>query len=373
VIFPSTVIESPATLKHFQGRFRAPITTQPPGSVAPIHYSIFLRTVDSKFGNDGWFERDYVGEVWKPEYVQERPGSKDKRLETTLPRPFLADVRLYDGPAPTDALAIDGSVTIQASTFDWYVPDLSRFNPYLDLEIDDQYVSAAYARKSMSKMAMRQASGGLSIHAWEKNMKHLPGTVKGPLLDKTDAWGEDILYVEESLARAERRHVRNTEANLKWTLSWSDGQLLVTLVGEPEQRPFQAYIVIEERVFSGLLPGEGENPAEFAGGTVQIHTPFKAEIVNQLLLVPERFFREEQQALDWGEKLWKDTLDKYTEERPLGPEDPIAATLDDVRKQVEASPSTSTIVHGLNTRLKFMQQAMPEFFEAHMRGVRAAE
>ena len=97
-----------------------------------------------------------------------------------------------------------------------------------------------------------------------------------------------------NLEHAERRHVKNEQVQIDWSLDWSDGELVIGLAGRPNERPLRIEVVIEETVYSGeALPkdladvGQTLNTAE---NREVIHTAFGVELVNQLVFVPQDFF-----------------------------------------------------------------------------------
>jgi len=120
----------------------------------------------------------------------------------------------------------------------------------------------------------------------------------------------------ESFKRAERRHVRKEEVVIQWRLKWENGRLRVDIMGNPQQRPCQLYVVVEERCYSGAGIDTDGIPGDSA--TIQIPTPFKMELVNQAILIPEDFFKREAEALAWGEKLYDQINNKYAEGCAIG-------------------------------------------------------
>jgi hypothetical protein len=161
---------------------------------------------------------------------------------------------------------------------------------------------------------------------------------------------------EPDLRSAERRHVRKEQVTLDWTLTWKDGELNVTVSGRPDQRSFQAFVVVEEGIASG----------EPLGGPEQLHTPCVAEIVNQLVLIPEDFFAKERADLERGERIWNDVLRRFSESAELEPEDPIVAAVFEGRDALAESRSTSTLADIQQRRLGAAREHNAAIFEAAM-------
>jgi hypothetical protein len=97
-----------------------------------------------------------------------------------------------------------------------------------------------------------------------------------------DAWESATVASQQlDLENAERRHVDIEEVEVHWELSWTGSQLRITLQGNPKDRPFQAYIVVEEAVYSGETdPGDLGAPLNDANLRTVIHTPILSEVTN---------------------------------------------------------------------------------------------
>jgi uncharacterized DUF497 family protein len=306
-----TIIEHPARLRRYEARNHISITTQEPGYEPHFRYRIVLRTIDSLFEKEGWDPRGYVDEVWRAGYEPTAGDPRCQRLRTELrPHLILSEVELYNGSSPAQAVLREGSVNLRATTFDWYVPVVAPWSSYADLP--DYAISSSEDSGGDKKMML--GTGGVSIHMLANAtfgpgpIHHLHGpaplvaTVADPFTELSDVASSGHI----SLDKAERRHVRiapqiQQGVRVDWKLSWAAGKLEITLAGRPEDRPFQVHVVVEETVCSGEPFGVGD-PLSDPQLLEQIHTPFVAEIVNQVVLVPEAFFTEERKALEKAEK-----------------------------------------------------------------------
>jgi hypothetical protein len=376
-IFPVGVIEYPATLKRYQARARARITTQEPGYYPPFHYRIFLRTIDSEFLNEGWSDRTYVGDVWKTEYVPTDGDPRVKRLKTELQTGLvLGQILLYEGPSPTDAVTIGDRATLPATTFDWYVPVASPWSYLASDSIKEAMTSGlgvAGAKKAML------GTGGVSVHLMGRNaVEQMPAKVMNYLSPLVTSVVDPILDLggvahlsEVTLEGAERRHVRTERVDFDWQLNWTADALEVRLFGSPETRPFQVHVVVEETVYSGeTLPDEPGDILSDERLRAYIHTPFVAEMVTQLVFVDEAFFHNERTAFEEGRRMWREFLRRFTEEAPVGPGDPIEFLHQEIRDFVAHSQSTSTLAATVDKKVEFAMSQAPELWEAVLSDIR---
>src|SRR5262249_31688468 len=156
--------------------------------------------------------------------------------------------------------------------------------------------------------------------------------------------------------------------SLAWQLDWKAERLEIRLSGQPGNRPFQIYVVVEETVYSGEIPPD--NVADPLGAQQlreQIHTPFVAEMVNQIVFVPESFFDDERTAIAQGAKRWHDFIRRFAESRPIGPGDPIEFLDQSIRAMLIRSPSTATLAATIDPRVEFAMREAPELWEAVLR------
>jgi hypothetical protein len=177
--------------------------------------------------------------------------------------------------------------------------------------------------------------------------------------------GDAFSIPDASLDKAERRHVKIESVFVSWQLDWKAERLEVRLFGQPENRPFQVHVVVEETVYSGeALPDNIVDPLAAQQFTERIHTPFVAEVVNQLVFVPEEFFDEEAKAIARGAKMWHDFLRRFAESRPIGPGEPIEFLEQAIRAMAVRSESTATLAEALDRRVTFAQREAPEIWRA---------
>jgi hypothetical protein len=371
-IFPVGVIEHPATLKRYDARARARITTQEPGHKPALQYRVVLRTLDSRYG-DGWAGKEYTGWAWTPTYEAVASDPRCKRLRTQFSQGLvLGEVELFKGTSPTAAMTTPPKwATLRASTFDWYLPLLDPSSPFTEAGTDLQRFAAARNTTPGDGNAL---VGGLSIHFAPPTPSPPPAPAANgarPILGTVDDfWWTEVgtAYDQSSFERAERRHVRDESVDVQWQLSWQDGRLEVRLSGKPEQRSFQAFVVVEETVYSGeAIPEELPDLVSVPALQETLHTPFAVEVVNQLTFVPQAFFLQEAEAIAKGKKLWDDFVDKYAESAAVGPGDAVVTLLDEVRQRIDRSPTTSTIAEVLHEYAAFGERERPQLWAQVLR------
>ncbi|HVY54652.1 MAG TPA: hypothetical protein VHC46_02755, partial [Thermodesulfobacteriota bacterium] len=368
------IIKHDATLKRYDAHNRIRITAQEPGYVPAFRYRIVLRTINSIFGKEGWNSHDYVGDIWRADYEPAQGDPRCNRLRTELiHNSILSEVVLYEGESPSQTVTRSGEATLEASTFDWYVPVVSPWSRHVDIDVGVKLSTANFIPAAGTKGTV--APGGMSIHLLSNDdltqgpmqvMKYSP-----PL----DIGGRDELLdidlaklTDVPLDKAERRHVKNESVTIKWQLNWTADQLEIRLFGRPGDRPFQACIVVEEAVYSGETAPENLADVLSDQGLVEyIHTPFVSEVVNQLVLVPEEFFTEERKAIEKSIKMWREFIRRFAERAPIGPGDPIEFLDDSIRELATRSLSTSTLATVFDMRVEFAMREAPELWEAVVR------
>jgi hypothetical protein len=280
-------------------------------------------------------------------------------------------------------------MTIRASTFDWYVPVWSIWSSYLQDGAMEQIAAGGGGNKATT------ATGGVSVHLMGASHSSTaanavtrrrfisqplevvstgiaPPTMQvrggsGPLAASTvDEFSNELFALPgASLDMAERRHVRIEEVSLSWQLDWKRERLEVRLWGKPENRPFQVHVIVEETVYSGEVAAQDiANPLADKRLREQIHTPFVAEMVNQLVMVPEDFFVEERKALAAGAEMWNKFNSKYAKSRPIGPRDPIEFLDRSIREMAIRSQSTATLAATIDKQVEFAVREAPELWAA---------
>lgn len=309
--------------------------------------------------------------MWQADYEAVQSDPRLKRLRTRFSQGLiLSETVLYEGPSPAEAVNAGGEKMVRAATFDWYVPVVSPWSRYsAGTALSVENLSAHYRRPGGSGKAVTWGAISpylLTAHGSESVPVQPFRDQKPSLLNTVDDvldLGEMVSLADVALALGERRHVALEEVWLKWQLVWQGDKLEVRLFGRPEDRPFQVQVVVEERVFSGeALP---EHLGDILGNNAlveHIHTPFTAELANQMLLVPESFFHEERRALEQGEQMWHDFLRRFSEQAQVGPGEPIEHLQHAIQTMASMSLSTATLAAAMEERVAFATEQAPELW-----------
>ncbi|MGI9079177.1 MAG: hypothetical protein ACR2G6_17885 [Gemmatimonadaceae bacterium] len=373
-ILPAGVIEHAATLKRYDARARVRVTTQEPGYVPAFRYRVVMRAIDSLFGNEGWDSNTYVDDVWQATYEPTQGDARCLRLRTELRKSsILSEVVLFEGPSPATPVMLSGVANLRATTFDWYVPVVSAASKCVDAQTEALTAATIVKTKSAAAEPRESmvGSGGVSIHlrgnpAWtSRPMQTMGGPAPLVKASVDSILDTDIVTILSavSLENAERRHVRAEDVQIRWELAWIADKLTVRLWGKPEQRPFQVHVVVEEIVYSGeTIPDNFTGLSSEAQFQEQIHTPFVAEMVNQLVFVAEEFFKEEQRGIEEGAKMWREFLRRFTESRTVGPRDPIEFLQESNRMLLTRSLSTATLATTIGEQVEFAIREAPRIW-----------
>jgi hypothetical protein len=374
-LLPDGVVKHAATLKRYEARVRALTKTQPPGYVPDFKYKIILRTINSALGNEGWRHLQYVGEVWQADYIPAAGDPRCKRLKTDVQQGLiLSEVVLYEGQSPAAPLMIPLTPAhVRAATFDWYVPVATPWSRYGGTAT--RVVAAAQAASAKSGQES-VGTGGVSIHLMDAHpvlsapmhVMSNPSPLGKRLLSEAIDFDSVLGVLDVSLDKAERRHVRVEDVDVDWQLTWADGSLDVRVFGRSAQRPFQFYVVVEEVVYSGETgPDAIVDVTASAQLQERIHTPMVAEMVNQVVLVPEEFFVEERKAIEQAAKILDQFEHKWAVAQRPQPGDPVELVQRSINHMMTVSPSTSTLVATLDKRVEFAAEFAPQIWNEVLR------
>jgi hypothetical protein len=368
VIFPNRQVTASATLRTYKARARLRLSTQEPGHEPALRYRVLLRTIDSKFGAEGWRSDGYLGRVWRSE-LEPIPGdAQNKRLRTDYATEFVLDeVLLYEGVSPPSAIVRESPrpAILKAHTFDWYVPVVAPWAAELE-ELPTWAAHSDAAAAGSRSMHLTQAESMVSgiasqvvrAQAQPVLTKRSYGQLTYSALVPSTSVLDDIgaAFTDIDTASAERRHVKLEDVTLNWSLHWQDGLVEVKLTGRPTDRSCQVYVVVEEAVQAGE-----DGPEKW------LHTPVAAELVNQTMLVPESFFKEEGEAISAARALWYDLIDRFSEVAEVGPLDPVAQAMSEAGNMLAQSSSTSSLASAIELQFEAVRQQRPEVWAQAMR------
>ena len=376
-IFGTGQVKRNAFLQKFDARAKATVQTQARGYPFAFNYRVRLVSMDQSIANKGiWANRDYHGHIWKGDYVAASGDPRDRRLDVSIDRNgLLGQHVIYEGSSPTDLKIYEGQLTFKASTFDWYVPDPGAATAYDPDLTQDSTAALKFKTRSMPGIP---GGGGRSIHlerpAPMKLMKDegdpLSWQIKGPPTfeglfnnDLDMVFGETTELERYALEQAERRWVREEEVKFQWKLVWHGQNLTLTVDGAPTDRPYQLLLVIEEDVYSGeSLPENVGDSTALESLRTEIHTVFPLEVVNQLVIVPEDFFRKEREALETARKCWQDCNKRFAISEGVGPRPPRGELHRKLSETLGNSTSTASLAEKHNRQLAHVMATSPDVF-----------
>lgn len=330
---------SPATRVPQQTFIRANLNTQPRAARTILFpYKVWLRTLPA----DANANSDYKS-VFHTHYDDEaqprEPGTAPfKRLVCEFDAAgVLAQEMLVEGETPEAVVTVGSKdVTLTADTFDWWIP---------------------IPEVVQSLPQMSEYSRHLREHGWlAPKEAAAPAKRPGKWADFTlvqdvmsespvsDAIAGQLVHAPGVDPVGERRMIRRTQVTVSCSLSWNGIDLIVRVEGDPADRNFDLFLVIEERL------GDHE---------VWLHTPFLVPVTGQLTFVPEKFFKDEQALIEQSSEFWNDFNSHYRESRlNLSPLDAIT--------QINSWRDRST-VEGLQRIAAVVDAGEPELLAAFKR------
>lgn len=310
-IFLKGVITSPARLRRFQYRANAKIMTQPLSRVGRLRYRVLLRTVDSMGMDDVWREPRYDPHVWTSQYIQDLTDPSFKRLQTTFnAKAVVGEAELASGFSPETLVQKQGHASLQAHTFDWYIPAPTPFLKGGTKARAKLLAKARGAGWSGPGRVVQQAAipaTGVTTRTRPVPLRSGPGVV-WPLPDalfETGIWVDGVAGGRDW--EGERRHVKSEPIEVDWNLTWNGEQLEIRVTSDPKYRSHEIYVVVEEELWSGE----------------KLHTVLLAEMATQLMFVPEEFFTAEQEAVKHANEVLEDFEKRYAKSTPVGPRHPV--------------------------------------------------
>jgi hypothetical protein len=343
-VLPYSPATSPAVREPQTTFIRANINTQPRERLVKFDYKVFLRTLPAN--SDGTSDyrsvfRTYYQDEPQPRRIGTAPF---KRLasEYNAAGILASSDPLVQGKTPTELVTVGPmDITLKADTFDWWIPIPEA------VESLPQVSHYARALREHGWLAPREGGGASAPAPGPKP----PGKwadfslVQAVVHDSPAGMGTGELIHAPSLAPVgERRMIQREDVTVRCSLTWNGIDLTVRVEGAPNDRNYDLFLVIEEKL-----------------GThdVWLHTHFLIPVTGQLTFVPEKFFKEEQELIDKSNKFWDDFNDHYTEsQRNLSPLDPIV--------QVNTWRDRST-VEGLQRIAAVVRSEAPEMLAAFMR------
>ncbi len=297
------------------------LTTQPPNRARPFHYEIKLRTLASLGSRGSYDERQY-GDFWRASYKPDPQHERCLVVETWQAHLGLGEATLASGPTPRSLHRDEGTLSIAAHTFDWWIPDHQRVEQPVH---DDFGVDGAFTFETVGS-----GSDSLSIPRRDVvlfNLGEQPFTtdeLRIPWKNGESGWG------------GERRDGAAAVVTLGYSFTWSGEGFELRLTNTPSDRNYVVFLVVEETLSSGTV----------------LHTATPIPINGQLTYVPQTFFDQEHRAIAEKGKQIADFYKFYRVRHP-GPMDPIIGWM---RQQDFANPVS------IERFLDLAARAEPELF-----------
>jgi hypothetical protein len=332
-IFGTGVITSPATRVPQECSADVRIQTQPIKRARPVEYEIWLRTL----GSMGWYGSsidpvyfwreptydNYQKTDYEAEYINEQLPSADGGTVSRTRRSGFLKLRLLGGPgaavgevpllkdaagrpiktgSPREPLHAEGVVTIDAHTFDWWVP----VKPPFSITGDPNQTLAALRAVGWV------GPGPLRPKAWSAATMHTLSDHGSNLLsfDAVSELGPDFMWQTGGQDfEGQHREPAETTVQIKYKLHWEDDDLQITLENNRlADRNYILYVVVQEKLlYSGL----------------SLHTAMAVPINGQLTYVPQKFFDDERKAMEQAERTLTHFNEAYVHQAEPGPLDPV--------------------------------------------------
>jgi hypothetical protein len=306
-VYPFPPVTSQAEREPQTTFVRANLNTQPRDRLVKFPYKVWLRTLPANL--DGTSE---YASVYRARYEDEPTPRKQgyapfKKLVCDFNESgVLGQKKIADeSKTPEEPLTVGPTdITLKADTFDWWipVPEAVRSLPQLSEHVREL--------REKGWLAMRATGGNGGPAPAPRPGKYADAfLVQGTVFDPPGGGGAGAYTLAPSLAPVgERRMIEREDVTVRYSLTWNGIDLIVRVEGNPKDRNYDLYLVVEERL--------GDHQ-------VWLHTHFLLPVTGQLTFVPEKFFKDEQELIDKSNTFWDDFNDHYTESRELSPLDPI--------------------------------------------------
>jgi hypothetical protein len=291
VFLTGEVISATARREPQQCMATIAIATQPLKRALPAQYRVMLRTLRSPEA-DTWVETEY-SDYQRADYEPDpaNPGFLRLALTTTSmalgEHPIVPEWQISPRGSPIHR---PGVAQLEADTFDWWIPvaaPLSIDSP-TGIELTELH---AYGKlgKLMTVDPHLPGSGGASAPPTGGGGASTPpasgsgpGAIDHAGLFETHGYIPELSWISDAQDwdGQHREMVRKT-VRVEYILDWDGARLDLTVKGDPADRSYVVYVVVEE-----MLTGSGQ----------VLHTAVKLPINGLLTYVPQAFFDEEFRA-----------------------------------------------------------------------------
>jgi hypothetical protein len=325
------IITTAATLVPQLYVARVELTTQPLGRDDRVEYRIVLRTLRWVSGDppyDDYYESYYVPDSHPTDgSPEDTPLSADQvaigyyqvashQEETVL----ISEYPLTEWMnTPPDTVRASGKKTLTADTFDVYSASQSVMHDAGELG-SIGWSAAVFASQPHASIQASEKTD--STPGQDPAMLGRPSeTETVQYLGTQEAAGATVAASKEaddaaSFGGGQLRHIRREDIDISYEVDWRGDSLHVTVTGDPSQRNFFLFLVVEEK----LKP---RNP-----NSTILHSAYRVAVNNQTTLVPPSFFSEEEAAKERAAHVLGDLARRYVHVVPkVGPGDPFTAAI----------------------------------------------
>ncbi|HEY4164841.1 MAG TPA: hypothetical protein VGM59_17365, partial [Dongiaceae bacterium] len=312
----SPPIEAAASREPQQFEANVYLTTLPIGRPEAIGYRlrwITLASHPSETPFDFYVWTDYVTadaeRNWKLR-VNENLGLPLDPITAGAAHP---NQRLFmDGRSPETAIDQEGTITLTADTFDWYVAvadDPIRRRAAILAESGVREQNAP--RQIFASMGARDASSG-SLSSASGARGVLSGNLSSAISQDPHGYGGFGWESGEQTWKGDKREWQRTQIEISYRLFWKEDQLSIALKTRPQDRNYLIYLVVEEYL---------------QGSQQYLRTPVPIRVNGQLTYVPQAFFDAEAKARKHANDIIGRIERNYSKSRQPGPSDPVTGVL----------------------------------------------
>ncbi len=252
------------------------VKTQSVVRLDPIRYRITLRTLNSLAGGTSWREVQYSDyQICTYEADPSDPGFRRLRVGHGTNEMSAAPLVGDWTPSPREAIHREGTVSMNATTFDWWVPTPPEPRPDPNAPAHDDYVDRI---------------GGMLIDPWQGHLEPIGG-VPDILLTDTGFGGRtdqgpsipELAWQRPKSPPLDGQHrvVNQETVHVRYTLDWKRDDLQVTVWNQFSERNYVVYLVVEE---------------EMRSSSNVLHTAVALPMDGLITRVPEKFFVKEASA-----------------------------------------------------------------------------
>ena len=266
------------TIKAWAGRepqdclCKVEVWTQPIKRASPVKYRVVLRTLDSYWGKDSWRDISYA-DYQLVNYQADPQNVGFLHLDVShgsievANSPLIAE---WTSSPAQDPIQREGTVTMEAVTFDWWVP-VPLFRPLggtrdnlLNSALLGQHDPQSVPHPGGAQM-LRDLRLGSPI--FQNNGRLIP-----ELTWKAQSGDPD----------GQRRDLRKAMVHIRYELGWIEDRLRLTIWNDPADRSYIVFLALEEQM---------------QGSSTIFHTAVPLPVNGFLTYVPQDFFDKEFEAL----------------------------------------------------------------------------